>query len=342
MTIKTAFVTGATGLLGNNLCRVLLAQGWQVKGLVRSIDKARKLFPDSTIEFVIGDMENVAAFAPALAGVDVVFHTAAFFREYYQPGNHWETMKRINVDATMELLQAAQIQGVKRAVFTSSSGVIQTQASRSPAAQAELSATEAAGYSAFAEKNLYFKTKVLAEREIYRFLETSSLDVVLILPGWMMGPGDAAPTSAGQLILDLMARKLPGLVDGGSSLADVRDVAKVMITAAEKGKRGDRYLAAGSLATMKDIAQEVEKASGVKAPTMMMPSWFALSIANLSEKWSSFTGSNNPMPPAGIRTLLEKAQLSSAKAEQELGATFRPLGETIKDTVAWYQSHPDF
>jgi dihydroflavonol-4-reductase len=333
MTIKTAFVTGATGLLGNNLCRALVAQGWQVKGLVRSINKAHKLFPDSNIEFVIGDMENVAAFAPALAEVDVVFHTAAFFREYYQPGNHWKTMKHLNVDVTMELFRAAQTQGVQRAVFTSSSGVIQTQPGKL--------ATEAAGYSAFAEENLYFKTKVLAEQEIYRFLETSNLDVVIILPGWMMGLGDAAPTSAGQLILDLMARKLPGLVDGGSSLADVRDVAKVMIAAAEKGKRGDRYLAAGPLATMTDIAREVEQASGVKAPDLMMPSWLALSIANLSEKWSGLTGHKNPMPPAGIRTLMEKSQLSSAKAEKELGATFRPLGETIKDTVAWYQSHPN-
>jgi dihydroflavonol-4-reductase len=332
-TIKTAFVTGATGLLGNNLCRALVAQGWQVKGLVRSIDKAHKLIPDSGIEFIVGDMENVTAFTPALAGVDVVFHTAAFFREYYRPGNHWETMQRINVGATIELLQAAQTQGVKRAVFTSSSGVIQAQLGQI--------ANETAGYNDFAAENLYYKTKILAEQEIYHFLETSILDVVMILPGWMMGPGDAAPTSAGQLILDLMARKLPGLIDGGSSLADARDVAKVMIAAAEKGKRGDRYLAAGSLATMTDIAREVEKASGVKAPEMIMPNWLALSIANLSEKWSSLTGSKNPMPPAGIRTLMEKSQLSSAKAEQELGATFRLLGETIQDTVAWYQSHPD-
>jgi dihydroflavonol-4-reductase len=334
MTIKTAFVTGATGLLGNNLCHALVAEGWQVKGLVRSIDKAHKLLADSGIEFIIGDIENVTAFAPALAEVDVVFHTAAFFREYYQPGNHWETMQRINVKATMELFQAAQTQGVKRAVFTSSSGVIQTQPGQF--------ATETAGYNKFAAENLYFKTKILAEQEIYRFLKTSSLDVVMILPGWMMGPGDAAPTSAGQLILDLMARKLPGLIDGGSSLADARDVAKVMIAAAEKGKRGDRYIVTGALATMKDIAREVEKSSGVKAPGMMMPNWLALSIANLSEKWSSLTGSKNPMPPAGIRTLMEKAQLSSAKAEQELAATFRPLRETITDTVTWYQSHPSF
>jgi dihydroflavonol-4-reductase len=331
MTTKTAFITGATGLLGNNLCRALVAQGWQVKGLVRSIEKAHKLLGDSGVEFVHGDIENSAAFAPFLAGVDVVFHTAAFFREYYQPGNHWETMKRLNVDATMELLQKAQTQGVKRVVFTSSSGVIQTQPGQL--------ATETASYNTFAEENLYFKTKVMAEQQIYRFLETSNLDVVMILPGWMMGPGDDAPTSAGQLILDLMARKLPGLIDGGSSLADARDVAMVMIAAAERGKRGDRYLVAGSLATMKEIAQEVEKASGVKTPSIIMPNWLALSIAHLSEKWSDLTGSKNPMPPAGIRTLMEKSQLSSAKAEQELGATFRPLKETIQDTVAWYRSY---
>lgn len=332
MTNKTAFVTGATGLLGNNLCRALVAQGWQVKGLVRSKEKAERLLKDSSIEFVIGDLDNITAFTSALAGVDVVFHTAAFFREYYQPGNHWDTMKRLNVNATMELLKIAQAQGVKRAVFTSSSGVIQTKPGQL--------ATEAADYSTFAEENLYFKTKVMAEQEIYRFLETSNLDVVMILPGWMMGPGDAAPTSAGQLILDLMARKLPGLIDGGSSLVDARDVAMVMITAAEQGKRGGRYLAAGSLTTMKEIAEEVEEVSGVKAPRIMMPNWLALLIASFSEKWSGLTGSKNPMPPAGIRTLMEKAQLSSIKAEKELGATFRPLKETIQDTVAWYHNYP--
>jgi dihydroflavonol-4-reductase len=331
MTTKTAFVTGATGLLGNNLCRALVIQGWQVKGLVRSPEKADRLLKDNNIEFVIGDLENIPAFAPALSGVDVVFHTAAFFREYYQPGNHWATMKRLNVDATMELLQTAQTQDVKRVVFTSSSGVIQTQPGQL--------ATEAADYSTFAQENLYFKTKVLAEQAIYKFLETSNLDVVMILPGWMMGPGDAAPTSAGQLVLDLMAKKLPGLIDGGSSLADVRDVAMAMIAAAERGNRGDRYIVAGSLATMADIAQEVEKASGVKAPGIVMPNWLALSIANLSEQWSGLTSGKNPMPPAGLRTLMEKAQLSSAKAERELGATFRPLGETIQDTVAWYRKN---
>ncbi|MEA5565792.1 SDR family oxidoreductase [Anabaena sp. UHCC 0399] len=330
MSGKTAFVTGATGLLGSNLCQLLISQGWQVKGLVRSIDKAKRFMGSSGVQFVQGDIENVSAFAQALKGVDVVFHTAAFFREYYQPGNHWEKMKRINVDATMELLQAAEVQGVAKTIFTSSSGVIQTYPHQA--------ATETAPYSKFAQKNLYFKTKILAEQEIYRFLETSQMDVVMILPGWMMGPGDAAPTSAGQLVLDLLAGKLPGIINGGASLTDVRDVAAVMVTAAERGKRGERYIVAGSLKTMKDIALELEAISGVKAPKMEIPDWIALSIAWLLETWAGLTGGVNSMPLAGIQTLLEKANLSSAKADQELGVTFRPFRDTLKDTVLWYQS----
>ncbi|MBD2680610.1 MULTISPECIES: SDR family oxidoreductase [Nostoc] len=330
MSGKTAFVTGATGLLGSNLCQLLVSQGWQVKGLVRSIDKAKRFLGNIPIEFIQGDIENVPAFTQALKGVDVVFHTAAFFREYYQPGSHWEKMKRINVDATIELLQAAEAQGVARTVFTSSSGVIQTYPDRA--------ATETAPYSEFAQKNLYFKTKVLAEQEIYRFLETSRMDVVMILPGWMMGPGDAAPTSAGQLVLDLLASKLPGTVDGGASLTDVRDVAASMVTAAERGKRGERYIVAGPLKTMKDIALELEAISGVKAPKMEIPDWLALSIAWLLETWTGLIGGVNPMPLAGVQALLEKANLSSAKADRELGVSFRPFTDTLKDTVLWYQS----
>ncbi|HEY9640695.1 MAG TPA: SDR family oxidoreductase [Coleofasciculaceae cyanobacterium] len=331
MSGKTALVTGATGLLGSNLCRELVSQGWQVKGLVRSLEKAQRFLGGSGIEWIQGDIETVSTFSAALRGVDVVFHTAAFFREYYQPGLHWEKMKRINVDATIALFQAAEAQGVKRAVFTSSSGVIQKDAHQA--------ATETAPYSQFAEQNLYFKTKVLAEQAIYRFLETSQMDVVMILPGWMMGPGDAAPTSAGRLVLDLLAGKLPGLVDGGASLADARDVATAMVLAAEHGKRGERYIVTGPLTTMKDIALELEAITGVRAPRLEIPDWLALAIASVLEKWASWTGQTNPMPLAGVQTLLEKTSLSSAKAERVLGVTFRPLKETLSDTVSWYKLH---
>ena len=81
-------VTGSTGILDHNLVRELLEGGWEVRALVRSKQKASKLFGNLALEVVEGDMENVAGFAHALEGVDAVFHTAAYFREYYSAGDH--------------------------------------------------------------------------------------------------------------------------------------------------------------------------------------------------------------------------------------------------------------
>ena len=110
-----AFVTGATGLLGSNLVRALLDQGHEVRGLVRSKEKAQRVFPSAKIEFVTGDMSNVAGFASSLAGCDVLIHTAAYFREYYQPGEHKTSLEKINVQGTVDLLIAAEKQGVQKA-----------------------------------------------------------------------------------------------------------------------------------------------------------------------------------------------------------------------------------
>jgi hypothetical protein len=74
------FVTGSTGLLGNNLVRQLLERGFDVVGLVRSEEKARRMFGETKAVFVKGDMLDVARFAPAIDGCVAVFHTAAYFR----------------------------------------------------------------------------------------------------------------------------------------------------------------------------------------------------------------------------------------------------------------------
>ena len=81
-----AFVTGSTGLLGNNLVRNLHQAGHEVWALARSKEKAQQTLGDVAARIVVGDIRKVAEFAPCLKGADVVFHTAAYFREYYGQG----------------------------------------------------------------------------------------------------------------------------------------------------------------------------------------------------------------------------------------------------------------
>lgn len=122
---RSAFVTGATGLLGNNLVRELVARGVSVKALARSETKGMQQFAGlKGVELVLGDMADVPAFSRALQGCDVVFHTAAFFRDNFKGGSHWKELKRINVDGTQKLIERAYDAGIRRFVQTSSIAVL--------------------------------------------------------------------------------------------------------------------------------------------------------------------------------------------------------------------------
>ena len=209
LTRMKAFVTGATGLLGNNLVRALRAEGHEVVGLVRSDAKARRLLGDTGATWVVGDMRSPEAFAAALDGCDVVFHTAAYFREYYQPGDHAEALAAVNVRGTLALMALADDAGVRTFVHTSSSGTIGSKPDGSPG-------DEDTPPPPIAKENLYFRSKVDGDAQIHAFAPKRGMAIIEILPGWMWGPGDAAPTGSGQLAQDFLARKVPAIPPGGS------------------------------------------------------------------------------------------------------------------------------
>jgi dihydroflavonol-4-reductase len=333
-----AFVTGSTGLLGNNLVRELLEHGFEVRALVRSRAKANTTFAGLNVEIIEGDMENVAGFAKLLEGCDVLFHTAAFFREYYEPGDHWPMLKGINVDATIELLEAAERAGIKRAVHTSSSGTIGMKTNGEYGDESTLIPLEATS-------NLYFRSKVECDLAIQKFLETRksrdhALEVMTILPGWMFGPGDAAPTNSGQLVLDFLSRKLPGILNGGTTTVDARDVAQGMRLAAQSGKNGEKYIVAGNFVSFEQIFMGLEKASGVPSPKLRLPNPLILLLAHTTEFFARLTRTRPMLPVEGIKAMQAKTGADSSKAVREFGLSFRPIEETLRDTVDWYRTNP--
>jgi dihydroflavonol-4-reductase len=327
-----AFVTGATGLLGSNLIRALIADGYSVRGLARSEEKARRVFPNNEIEIVPGDMSDVGGFAPALSGCDFLFHTAAYFREYYQPGDHKALLEKINVQATIDLLIAAEKAGIKKAIHISSSGVIGVKPDGSAGDEETLPDDHSTA-------NLYFASKIGAELAIGRFLRERSLPVVMILPGWMWGPGDSAPTASGQLVIDFVRRKLPGVVDGGGCIADARDVARTTLDAIERGHSGERYIVSGPFFEFANILAVLERVTGVPAPTRKIPYGLSLVVGATSEIWSRVTGKNALVTVEAVRTMHARKTVNASKAIRELAATFRPFEETVRDEVGWFRQN---
>ncbi len=324
------FVTGSTGLLGNNLVRLLLDRGFDVVGLVRSEEKAKRMFGETKAHFVKGDMRDVAGFAPAMEGCEAVFHTAAYFREYYQPGDHAAALDEINIKGTIALMDEADRRGVRRFIHTSSSGTIGTKPDGSPGDEETPPGPEQLS-------NLYFRSKVDGDAKIRAWKGKNGMEVVEILPGWMWGPGDAAPTAAGRMAQDFLAGKIPGIVDGGTCMVDARDVAAAMITAMEKGRAGEKYIVAGSFHTLEEVLQGLGKASGVPAPKMRLPHPVVMTFALFQETIGRLTGREVLVTREGVRAMHGKHRVTSGKAQMDLGATFRPLGETLKDVVGWYR-----
>lgn len=329
-----AFVTGATGLLGSNLVRALLTQGFRVRALVRSPEKARQQFDGLTIEIVTGDMLNVEAFAPALAGVDVVFHTAAYFRDSYTGGSHWPKLHAANVLGTRALLEQSHAAGVRRFVHASSIAVL--RGTRGQVVDETMLRDER-------DADDYYRSKILSDREVLAFLDRhADFWAAMVLPGWMHGPGDMGPTSAGQTILDVARGKLPGVPPGSVCLVDARDVAEAMIMAHRRGRRGERYLAAGRHFTMTELMPLIGEALGVEVPSRRLPLAMLYTVAALSEIKARLTGRSVLFSWTTARALSrenERSRFSATKSKAELGVIFRPVMETLHDEIAWFRKN---
>ncbi len=200
-------------------------------GLVRDAEKARRQLADTGATWVVGDMREPEKLAAFLDGVDVVFHTAAYFREYYQPGEHAEALESVNVRGTLRLMELADERGVGKLVHTSSSGTIGAKPDGAPG-------DEDTAAPAFAAENLYFRSKVEGVAKLRAFTPKNGMEVIEVLPGWMWGPGDEAPTASGQLAQDFLAHRLPAIPPGGANVVDARDVAEAMLKAAAHASHG--------------------------------------------------------------------------------------------------------
>ncbi|QZP32834.1 SDR family oxidoreductase [Pseudomonas sp. DR48] len=332
--MEYAFVTGATGLLGNNLVRALLKRNIKVKALVRSVEKARKQFGNLPVEFIEGDMLNVDAFSHALQGCDALFHTAAYFRDSYKGGKHWQKLYDTNVTGTERLLQAAYAAGIRRAVHTSSIAVL--KGNKDELIDETMSRSES-------EADDYYLSKIQSEQKVQEFLlQHPDMFIAMVLPGWMFGPGDIGPTSSGQFLLDFVGMKLPGVLPGSFSVVDARDVAEHQLAAITRGRSGERYLAAGNHMNMKSIFQALASVSGVKAPERKIPLFMLRIIALIYEGYYRVTKKPVLISTSTVK-LMEQEQgrthFSHNKSLKELECKFRPVAETLTDTLDWYRKN---
>jgi dihydroflavonol-4-reductase len=268
-----------------------------------------------------GDVLDPAGLAPAFAGNDWVFHVAGV-NEMCSPDPDY--MDLVNVQGTRNVLEACRSAGVGRLIHTSSAAAI-----------GEPKGTVGSEDSPHRGHYLsrYERSKHLSERVVLD--EAGDLDVVVVNPSSVQGPGRA--TGTGKLLLDVLNGRLPFLVDTTVSIVDIRDCSSGHLLAAERGIRGERYILSGASLTMTEALEMLRVATGRELAPKFVPGWSATAGAAVVESGARVLKRRPLVCREMVRVLRAGHRYDGSRAARDLGLAYTPVETTIRRTVEWFR-----
>ncbi len=320
------FVTGATGFVGFHVARLLLEKGVHVKALARDGSDAAPLVSMGA-ELVKGDLRAAGAVRNAMKGCVEVYHVAADYR-LWAPDPR--TMYEINAQGTKNVMEAALRGSVEKVVYTSTVGVLAVSTGGKPSNED----TPADIDSMVGD---YKKSKFMAEKEVYGFIE-KGLPAVIVNPSTPIGPMDRKPTPTGKIIVDFLNGRIPAYLDTGLNFVDVEDVAAGHLLASERGKTGQRYILGNVNMTLKEFFGEIAKITGRKPPRVRLPYTPVLLAAHVDEAVSRLTGRHPTIPLTGVRMAGKYMFFDCSKAVG-LGMPQTPIENAITKAVNWFEEN---
>lgn len=317
-------VTGASGHVGANLCRMLLQQGHQLRALVNRHLAGIENLP---MEFVRGDVTREDDLVTLFLNCDVVIHLAAYISLRKKDSN----CERINVGACISLINAAKKTGIKKIIHFSS-----------------VHAFEQEPFDEVLDENrnlcltspiAYNRSKAQGQK-IMMESSTCDLPIVILNPTAIIGPFDFSPSHLGQALLRYYKGQNPGLIPGGYNWVDVRDVCQAAICALDYGSGGTSYLLPGSWQSLRTVVNGLWRMGGHAPPRLEIP----IFMARIGTPFLDFHSYFSKKPPLFTYVALEAIKnshpnISYEKARQFLKYDPRSFDVTLYDTIKWFQDN---
>lgn len=318
-------VTGATGHLGNTLVRMLLAEGQPVRAVVAPGAPTFAL-DGLGVQIVEADVRNPCEMCAAVRGGDTVYHLA---------GLVWvktlgsRRLRAINIEGTRNVIRACQQHDVKKLIYVSSIHAFENDGKHT------ITETTPISHKVYGS---YGKSKAAATL-LVREAAQGGLHTVAVHPTGLIGPNDYSRSHFGQVFEDCLTGKLWAYLKAGHDFVDVRDVARGVIQAAEKGRSGQSYILSGHFTMLPAILDRIAKCEDTKVPKRCVPFW----LAQLAAPWTELCAAILRKPPLftsyTINTLRDAAHVSHEKAGRELGYAVRSIDETVCDSLEWYRKY---
>lgn len=323
-------LTGATGHLGGEVLRQLCARGERVRALLLPGERLGKEFDGAeNIECFDGDVRRPDTLSPLLLGLDaqkrtVVIHCAGIVT--ISDGNE-AFVRDVNVGGTRNMIALCQTRENTRLVYVSSVHAL-------PVRPLGETANEVTHFSPDDVTGLYAKTKAEASQCVLDAAR-EGLDALIVHPAGIIGPGGLDNSNMSAVVLRYLRGRLPAAVKGGFDFVDVRDVAGGLLSACDKGQKGECYILSGRYMTLKEFFDTLSAVSGRKKLRLYAPTKLVSLFAPLVERADKRKKRLPLFTRYSMYTLSQNAVYSHDKAARTLGYTVRSLRDTLRDTVEW-------
>ena len=321
-------VTGATGFTGGHLAHHLASRGDEVRALVRGKSRARfdrSPLPAAGVSAVEGDLTDAESMRKAAAGVDVVYHIAATYREAGQPDSAY---RAINVEGTRNVLDAARAGGATRVVHCSTGGV-----------HGHIANPPANEDAPFNPGDVYQETKLEAEQLAREYGRATGLDVVVARPIGIYGPGD---TRFLRMFRGLARGRFPMIGSGKAfyHLTFIDDLVEgFRLCGTVAAAKARTYILAGPrYTTLEELLRMVAQELGVSPPRVHLPVWPFWTAGLLCEMVCVPLRIEPPIYRRRVDFYTKSRAFDTRRAQTELG--FAPkvdLDEGIRRTAEWYR-----
>jgi len=317
-------VTGAGSLLGGNLVRLLLENGFTVRALVDPRHEPANL-DGLQIEKVPGDTLDPESTQDALSGIQAVFH-CAYATVLMPPRAGW--IQAVNYQGTQNLLMSMSRAGVEDLVHVGSASSFGFGTMDEPG-------TEESPYAGEQFRLACFDSMRRAQELVELYSQDGRIRGVIVNPTFMVGlydPGD----SPGREYLDYIKSRPGRYPSGGLNLIGAADAAAGVLKALGRGKHGRCYILGNHNIDHRELSGRFANALGVPRPIGLMGDREVLGRGLAGTLFGRLSGRKPAFSIETARLARTTFYYSSARAVSELDLPQSPLDTVIEDACRWY------
>lgn len=320
-------VTGADGMLGSNVVRELLSRNYQVRAFLLP-DSQYKSLDGLDIEKAYGNILKPEEVLAATKGCDAIIHAAA-------NTNIWpdrsEMVRRVNVEGTQNVIDAALHHKVKRFIFIGTANSFGFGSKADPG-------DETRPYQSAQYGLDYMDSKKEAQDLVLKAVEEKGLPALTINPTFMLGPHDSKP-GAGAMIIAIYQEKVPGFAVGGRNYIYVKDVAVAIINALTKGRTGESYIAGNVNMNYREAFTKIAQLVGVQPPKITIPPALSKMYGFLGTQYGKLFNATPTVSYAMTKISCDEHYFTAQKAVKELDMPQTNIDTAITESFSWLKEH---